>query len=321
MSADNKIYLSCIIPVLNEKENIRPLISDIVSSIGNLKISYEVIFVDDGSTDDTFAELIRIRNKYPRIVRIIKFRTNFGKSAAYDAGFRVSRGEFIATLDGDGQDDPHEVEKMMIKLKQGYDMVGGWRKYRKDRVAKTAASRIFNYVTFLFSSVKLHDFNCGMKIYRRKAVSSLHLYGDLHRYIPVLLAANGYKVTEIEVKHRTRYSGKSKYGSLRFINGFLDLFTIISISRFRSKPMHFFGYIGSVFFGFGFFIGAYLVSIKYILGQSIGDRPLLLLSIMLMIMGVEITVTGLVGEYIKMTVNPDRPSYDVEETAGFDIIT
>jgi hypothetical protein len=197
-------------------------------------------------------------------------------------------------------------------LNQGYDLVTGWRQTRKDNFVKSRTSLLFNWVTKLFSSVNLHDFNCGLKVYSKKATKSLHLYGELHRYIPVLLSSNGYKVTEVRVSHRKRLFGKTKYGPIRFINGFLDLFTVISITRFRSRPMHFFGYIGSIIFGIGFLFGLYLVSLKIFFGQAIGERPLLLLSVMLMMMGVQIGITGIVGEYIRMSVTPNHSSNDID---------
>jgi glycosyltransferase involved in cell wall biosynthesis len=304
--------LSCIIPVLNEKENVAQLTGEIIAVCHQLNTQFEIIFVDDGSTDGTYDELVRLHKKFPKIIKIIRFRTNFGKSAAYDAAFTASEGEITATLDGDGQDDPKELKRMIVKLNEGYDMVTGWRQIRKDNFIKSSTSLLFNGITRFFSHVKLHDFNCGLKVYSRKAIKSLHLYGELHRYIPVLLSSNGYKVTEVQVSHRKRLYGKTKYGPIRFINGFLDLFTVISITRFRSRPMHFFGYIGSIIFGIGFLFGLYLVSLKIFFGQAIGERPLLSLSVLLMIMGVQVGITGLVGEYITMTVTPNRPSYDID---------
>ena len=306
--------VSIIIPVYNEKENISPLCKEIVGVMAKLRTAYEILFVNDGSTDGTQRELLALYKKYPNAVSVIEFRRNFGKAAAYDAGFRVAKGDMFITLDGDGQDDPRYIGKLLAKLREGYDMVSGWKQNRKDSAVKNISSLLFNRVARTLSSAKLHDYNCGLKAYRSETTKTLPLYGELHRYIPVLLSAQGYKVTEIPVEHRRRMSGKSKYGPVRFINGFLDFLTVVSITRFRARPMHLFGYIGSGFFGIGFLFGLYLTFVKFVMEQPIGNRPLLLFSVMLMIMGVQVGITGLVGEYIVHSTSSERDSYDIKTT-------
>lgn len=290
--------LSCIIPVFNEADSIEPLVREIVDVVSKRGLTYEIIVVNDGSTDSTQQQLAALHRAYPRIVSVIEFRTNLGKSSAYMAGIDGSTGDVVITLDGDGQDDPQEIPALIRAVAKGSDVVVGWKRNRKDSVIKNSTSTIFNTVTRLTTGVKLHDYNCGLKAFTRAAAAELSIYGELHRYIPVLLASRGFIVSEIRVHHRKRIHGKSKYGPIRFINGFLDLLTVISITKFRARPMHLFGYMGSVFFGIGFLAGLYLSYIKLVYGVPIGNRPLLLLSVMLMIMGVQVAITGLVGEYI-----------------------
>lgn len=290
--------LSCIIPVFNEADNVEPLVREIVDVVSKLRISYEIIIVNDGSTDTTQTQLLALQQKYSALISVIEFRTNLGKSSAYMTGIAASSGEVVITLDGDGQDDPKEIPGLLALVSKGNDVVVGWKRNRKDSMIKNSTSVIFNTVTRLATGVRLHDYNCGLKAFTRAAASELSIYGELHRYIPVLLASRGFTVSEVRVHHRRRTSGKSKYGPIRFINGFLDLLTVISITKFRARPMHLFGYMGSVFFGIGFLAGLYLSFIKLFYGVPIGNRPLLLLSVMLMIMGVQVGITGLVGEYI-----------------------
>lgn len=307
-----RTQLSIVIPVYNESGNIAPFGEEVISHASHLGIGYEIIFVNDGSRDSTQNELIALQKKHPKIISVVEFRTNLGKAAAYMSGFAQSAGERIITLDGDGQDDPAEIPRLLATLDNGFELVVGWKKDRRDSFIKNITSKFFNAVTGCISPVKLHDYNCGLKAYTKEAANDLSLYGELHRYIPVLLSRRGYAVTEMPVHHRKRISGKSKYGPIRFINGFLDLFTVVSLTQFRSRPMHLFGYIGSLFFGAGFLAGAYLTFIKFIFGQSIGDRPLLLFSVMLMIMGVQIGISGLLGEYLVVSSHNKDMSPDIK---------
>lgn len=289
----NNIKLSIVIPVFNEADNIGPLYNEIVEVAKKIKLEFEVIIVNDGSTDRTQRVIENIYQENKHTVKGIQLLTQSGKAAALHAGFQEATGDIIFTMDGDLQDDPHEIPRFIDKLNEGYDLVSGWKKRRKDSFIKNNTSKIFNTATNMISRVKLHDFNCGFKAYKAEVVKNLSLYGELHRYIPVLIAAKGYRVAEIPVHHRERLTGKSKYGISRFIHGFLDLVTVIFITRFHSRPLHLFGYVGISFFIIGFIIGLYLTSVKLFGHQSIGERPLLLFSVMLMIMGVQIVLLEL----------------------------
>jgi glycosyltransferase involved in cell wall biosynthesis len=294
---DNK-KLSIIIPAFNEAENLTPLYQEITTVAENNKYDYEIIWVNDGSHDQTQSVIEELHKSDPKHVKGIQFRTNYGKAAALHAGFAAATGGIIIQMDADLQDDANEIPRFIEKINSGDDLVVGWKKSRRDSFIKNNSSKVFNWATNAISQVKLHDHNCGFKAYRANVAKELNLYGELHRYIAVLVSSNGYKVGEIAVNHRVRYSGKSKYGITRFVNGYLDLLTVMYITKFRNRPMHLFGYLGLSSFTLGFLIGVYLVLVKYLGHQSIGERPLLLLAVMLMIMGVQITVSGLIGEQI-----------------------
>ncbi|MBU1087967.1 MAG: glycosyltransferase family 2 protein [Candidatus Omnitrophica bacterium] len=304
--------ISIVIPVFNEAENIKLLYEEIVSVLETIGKDYEIIFVNDGSLDTTQEKIDSLFNKDSKHTLGIQLLTQSGKAAALHAGFQLAKGEIIFTLDGDLQDDPHEIPSFLKKLDEGYDLVSGWKQNRKDSFIKNNTSKIFNAVTNTISRVKLHDFNCGFKAYKSNAVKGLNLYGELHRYIPVLVAARGYKVTEIPVHHRKRINGKSKYGLLRFIHGALDIVTVMFITKFHSRPLHLFGYVGASFFTLGFLFGLYLTAAKFIRHQGIGERPLLLFSVMLMIMGVQIGITGLVSEQIATMSHKNEPGYVIK---------
>jgi glycosyltransferase involved in cell wall biosynthesis len=305
--------LTILIPVFNEAESLKELYGEIVNSVSKLKKTYEVIFVNDGSTDRSQVVLEKLQKSNRKTVRIIELRRNFGKAAALDAGFRVSKGKLIITMDSDLQDDPKEISVFLKKLAEGYDLVSGWKVNRKDSFIKNNTSKIFNYFANRISRVELHDYNCGYKAYTKELVDDLVLYGELYRYIPVLAASLGYKVTEVPVNHRVRKYGITKYGPIRFINGALDLITVFFLTRFRVRPLHLFGYISLVFFLVGFLISMYLSFRHFAFDESIGNRPLLLLSVMLIIIGIQIGVTGLVGEQITTLVNKDKPMYRIKK--------
>ena len=305
--------ISFIIPTLNEAENVGPLFEEIHSVMEKVKGEYEVIFVNDGSRDVTQSELEKLELRSPKVIHVIEFTHNYGKAAALSAGFKTAKGELICTLDADLQDVPGELPKMIAKLDEGYDMISGWKQQRKDSLVKNQTSKIFNVATNLISKAKLHDFNCGFKLYKREVVEDLPLYGELHRYIPVLVAAEGYRVGEVQVEHRRRLHGHTKYHSSRFVHGFLDLFTVLFLTRFRTRPLHLFGLLGMMIFSLGFLAGIYLTGVKLFLHQSIGERPLLLLSVMLMIMGVQVGVMGLVGEQITTVFHRNTPSYKIKK--------
>lgn len=302
---------SIIIPVYNEEDSI-PQLHGLLTEV-LFGESYEIIFVDDGSTDGSFEAMDRLRLS-DRRTRIVRFGRNFGKSSALTAGFRVSRGEIIITMDADLQDDPAEIPRLLGVIEQGYDLVSGWKVNRQDPITKTLPSRVFNRVTAAVTGVQLHDFNCGFKAYRRKLVDNLHIYGELHRFIPALAYWRGFKVTEIGVKHHRRKFGRSKFGPKRFLSGFLDLFTVLFITRFNRKPLHLFGSMGILCFVGGLLVNLYLTAVK-IGGEAIGTRPLLQLGVLLMVMGLQFFSMGLMAEMITLLTHKqeDEVLYEVSE--------
>lgn len=305
--------LSIVIPAYNESDSLNQLYEEITKSVSDLKLSYEIIFVDDGSTDNTQMTLEMLRQYDPDHIKLIEFMTNFGKAAALRAGFKAATGRIIVQMDADLQDNPCELPKFMQKINEGYHVVVGWKQNRQDSFLKNKTSRIFNSVTNFVSKTKLHDHNCGFKVYRGEVIKNVNIYGELHRYIAVLASAKGYSVTEVPIEHRQRKYGISKYGSSRFIKGFLDILTIIFITKFQSRPLHFFGYLGLSFFSLGFIAASYLTIIKLLTDQSIGDRPLLLFAVMLMIMGVQIGVTGIVGEQMATMIYRNNSDYVIKK--------
>jgi len=303
-------FVSVVIPVFDERESLRPLAAELLPALQALGRRYEVIFVDDGSRDGSTEVLADLAAAEPE-VRVVRLRRNFGKGAALMAGFREARGDAVVTLDADLQDDPAEIGRMLAVLEDGADLVSGWKENRQDPWTKRAASRVFNGVTARVSGLDLHDLNCGFKAYRAEVVRALALTGDLYRYIPVMAAAEGFRVRELSVNHRARRHGRSKYGLERYIRGFLDLLTIMFIGRFRSRPMHLFGGLGLLFCAIGVVIGAYLTALK-LTGAAIGQRPLLLLSVLLIVVGIQLVTLGLISELI--TRNHLRR--DVDEVAS-----
>jgi glycosyltransferase involved in cell wall biosynthesis len=258
---------------------------------------YEVIFVDDGSTDGSSRVLQELRQR-DRRVKIIRFRRNYGKSAALSVGFHHARGEFVITMDADLQDDAQEIPGIINELKKGYDLISGWKKKRFDPISKTIPSRFFNFVTSVLTGIKLHDFNCGLKGYRREVVKEVKLHGELHRYIPVLARWLGFKVGETVVKHHPRKYGKTKFGMGRFWKGFLDLLTVLFTTRYMQRPLHLFGFWGMISFLAGFLIDGYLVTLKFTEGLALSNRPLFLGGILLIIVGVQLISLGLLGEIV-----------------------
>ena len=297
--------ISIVIPTYNEEGSIEILYKELTEVLGSLRVGYEILFVNDGSTDssgDVAEELVRRDSR----VRVIHLRRNFGKAAALSAGFNETHGDIILTMDADLQDDPHEIPSFLRKLGEGYDLVSGWKYERHDPISKTLPSKLFNSVVARATGVQLHDFNCGFKAYRREVIENLRLYGELHRYIPALAHGDGFSVTEIKINHRPRKFGKSKYGIARFTRGLLDLLTVLFITRYTKKPLHLFGSLGLMLFVPGFIINTYL-AVLWIMGASIGRRPLLTLGILLMIMGMQFISTGLLGEMITCGQKVDEP--------------
>lgn len=296
---DSMTHISFVVPVCDEEATLAELFNRIRGVIEKHTLGpFEVIFIDDGSTDHSWKEICKLKEANPGTVHGSRFRRNLGKAAALAAGFEQSRGEIIFTIDADLQDDPDEIPAFLEKLDEGYDCVSGWKQLRQDPLAKTLPSRVFNGVTAAISGVKLHDFNCGFKAYRSDAAKSVDLYGELHRYIPVLLAAEGFKSAEIPVKHHRRTYGVSKYGWKRLFKGGLDLMTVIMLTRYLRRPGHFFGGLGLTSGFSGFLILSWLSIQKLVLGVGIGGRPLFFLGILLILLGVQLVTTGLIGELI-----------------------
>ena len=299
-----------VIPLFNEEESLPELYQGIVQELSSHSGDLEIIFVDDGSTDGSFSTLKRLQDRDSRI-RIIRFRRNFGKSAALAAGFQHARGEVIVTMDADLQDRPHEVGKLLNRLEQGFDLVSGWKIKRRDPWRKRVASRIFNFVTAFLTGVPLHDLNCGLKAYRREVIREVKVYGEMHRFIPVLASYRGFRIGEVPVDHAPRAYGRSKYGPSRFLGGFFDLLTVIMLTRYNSKPLHIFGILGVVLLLAGFSIEAYLTA-GWLQGQWIEDRPLFMLGILLLIMGVQFIFFGLLAEMIAYSARREG-DYSVRE--------
>jgi glycosyltransferase involved in cell wall biosynthesis len=289
--------VSVVVPVYDEREALRPLADELMPVARGLGRRVEVIFVDDGSRDGSAEVLADLAAACPEVT-VVRLRRNFGKGAALMAGFREATGDAVVTLDGDGQDDPAEIPRMLEALEAGADLVSGWKHDRRDPWGKRAASRVFNAATARMSGVPLHDLNCGLKAYRAEVVRSLALTGDLYRYIPVLAANEGFRVNELPVHHRPRRYGRSKFGIERYLRGFLDLLTILFIGRFRHRPMHLFGGLGLVVTLAGLAISGYMAVLRFT-GHGIGGRPLLLLGVLMIVVGVQLFTIGLVSEMIQ----------------------
>ncbi|NTU92601.1 MAG: glycosyltransferase family 2 protein [Chlorobiaceae bacterium] len=316
--------LTVIVPLFNERESLPELKRRLFEALDNPALpesfgehtGFEVIMVDDGSTDGS-ADLVREMITERPEIRLISFRRNYGKTAALSAGFRAASGEMVITMDADLQDDPGEFRPLLMKLREGYDMVSGWKLERKDPLSKTLPSKLFNSSTRLFSGIPLHDFNCGLKAYRRRLVASLDLHGEMHRYIPVIAHWNGYRVTEMPVRHHPRKYGKSKFGAARFFAGLFDFLSVMFITRYLRRPMHFFGMMGLGSFMTGLLISLYVTLDKLMNHRPVSNRPILFLGILLIILGVQLFSTGLLGEML--STRPARSAgYAVRETANLD---
>lgn len=290
------LEISIVVPLYNEEESLSELVDQIKKSLSNR--SFELIFIDDGSSDNSWnviEQLVEVNSE----VKGISLGVNQGKSYALQAGFNEVKGQYIVTMDADLQDDPAEIEQMICSLESGYDLVSGWKKKRFDPISKTIPSKFFNWVTRRAAGIHLHDFNCGLKAYRAEVVAHIQLYGELHRYIPLLAKRAGFgSITEQIVQHRARKYGRTKFGLSRFINGFLDLITILFVQKYLQKPMHFFGTIGVLLMSIGSLINLYLAGIRIFYNAGIGNRPLLFLGILLMVLGVQFLSTGFLGELI-----------------------
>jgi glycosyltransferase involved in cell wall biosynthesis len=290
--------ISVVVPLKDEEGSVAILVERIINVARDTPLNLaEIVVVDDGSTDGTWATIEALTKKHVELTAI-RLRRNFGKATALMVGVGVATGEIVVTMDGDLQDDPDELPRFLGAIVEGADLVSGWKKERNDPLSKTLPSRLFNAVTAWVSGIKLHDFNCGYKAYRREIFETVQLYGELHRYTPVLADALGYRVSEIAVRHHPRRFGRTKYGVARFIRGFLDLLTVLMITRFAYRPSHLFGGIGVILLIIGGACDIYLVALKIFTGASIGDRPLLLLGAFIAIIGVQLLLFGMLAELI-----------------------
>jgi glycosyltransferase involved in cell wall biosynthesis len=288
--------LSILIPVMNEEGNLGELYERLVRALNRIGLPFEIIFVDDGSSDRTWNLVCGLSAADKRVIGL-RHRRNFGKAQALSDGFAVVHGDVVITMDGDLQDDPDELPRFLEMLDQGYDLVSGWKQRRQDPLGKTAPSKVFNWTVRKTTGVQLHDFNCGFKAYRREVTSSIRLYGELHRFTPVLASAEGFRIGELPVKHHARKWGSSKYGWSRLTKGFLDLLTVIFLTQYRQRPMHLFGLPGLISMALGVLLGLWLTFDKLVLDNPIGTRPALLLSVLLVMIGAQFFGLGLLGEY------------------------
>ncbi len=317
------IDLSIVIPVYNEEESLELLYNSIINNLKNTNLNFEIIFIDDGSSDNSWDVIKTISEKKTNLSSI-KFKKNYGKSDALDAGFKASNGTYVLTMDADLQDDPNEIYPLFKMINQdNYDLVSGWKKKRNDPLSKTIPSKFFNLVTRIFSGIKLNDFNCGIKIYKKELVNSINLYGEMHRYIPLIAKWNGYdKIGEKVVNHNKRKFGKTKFGMERHIRGFLDLISVSFVYKFRKRPMHFFGSLGVI----SFLIG--LISVGWIIYEKLSkisnnipldqirpvtDQPLFYIALVTIIVGVQLFLVGFISELI-ISINSDKNGYIIEDS-------
>ncbi len=311
-----KQTISFVIPAKNEEGSIEILYKEIVAVTSKITPNFEIIFIDDGSTDNTLSKISKLAQKDKR-VKIVKLRGNWGKSTGLQIGFEKAQGEIIITMDADLQDNPSEIPNFINKINEGFDLVSGWKQKRHDPLSKTIPSKVVNSLVQLMAGLKIHDTNCGFKAYKKEVVENLNLYGDLYRFIPIFAHRQNFKVTEIPVEHRARKHGKSKYGWKRFISGWLDLLTVFFLIRYLRRPGHFFGTLGMLSLLFGTMIGMYITYLRLTTGSIQYRHPLLFLGILLIIIGVQLISTGLLAEMIIYS----RPKVDynaaIEKLYGF----
>lgn len=312
--------ISVVIPAYNEEENIPILYDKLKKVLGSLGEDYEIIFIDDGSTDRT-PEILKDLAQKDKKIKVIRFRRNYGQTAAIYAGFEHANGEVIITMDADLQNDPEDIPKLLDKMREGYDIVSGWRKNRKDPfLSRKLPSKIANWIISKVTGVKLHDYGCTLKAYRADIAKRYRLYGDMHRFLPALAKRFGAKITEMPVKHHPRLYGKSKYGIDRTIRVILDIFLVKFLNEYITRPLYVFGGIGFILFFSGTLFGLYLTILKLFFGQDIGQRPLLILSVLLILSGIQLISTGIIAELIIRTYyeSKNEKPYIIEETINFD---
>ncbi len=303
-----------VIPVFEEEESLPTLAVEIRIACETAGLTFEVWLVDDGSRDGSWAEICRL-NKADTRFKGLKLRRNYGKSAALAAGFASVQAEVVVTMDADLQDDPREIASLVEMVHGGFDLVSGWKRLRKDPLSKTLPSRFFNFVTRLVSKIPLHDFNCGLKAYRVDVVKALHIYGEMHRYLPLLAKWEGFdRIGEREVQHRARRHGRSKFGLERYVRGCLDLVTVTFLTRFTARPMHFFGTLGLLAFLGGLGLSLWITIDKMVYGNPVGDRPALLLGVLLIMVGVQAMCTGFIADLLIRRHMEDASSYVITES-------
>lgn len=318
---DQKIDVSIVIPLFNEEDNLDLLSSELRLALDNIERTTEVIFVDDGSVDGTYTKLKRIYEQDSRM-RVIRLRRNFGQTAAFSAGFDFAHGDVIITMDGDLQNDPTDIPRLIEKIDDGYDIVSGWRKDRKDiYLTRRLPSQIANYLISKVTGVPLHDYGCSLKAYRREVIKNIKLYGDMHRFIPALASWMGIHVAEIPVNHSARRHGRSKYGLGRTMKVILDLLTVKFLLDYATRPIQIFGFVGLLFLFCGTVIGTYLSIIRLFFGQPLADRPLLLLAVLMVVLGVQFVIMGLLGELVVRTYHETqgKPIYMVKDVLATDL--
>ncbi len=306
--------ISVVVSLYNERPALDELCRRLTAVLSGLAQPWEIIFVDDGSTDGSIEKLRGFRS-VDASVRYLRFRRNFGKSAALAAGFRAARYDIIATLDGDLQDIPEELPLLLNQLDEGYDLVSGWRYHRRDKLSRRMGSKFYNWVTSLLTGVRLHDINCGFKCYRREVLDEVMVYGERHRYIPVLASYRGFRLGEVKIEHAPREYGSSRYGMERVLGGFFSLLTVILMTRYTNKPLHFFGLMGLLLAGIGTAIDLYLITLRVLFNEWLSNRPLLIIGTFLAIVGVQLILFGLLAEMISFSYRREG-DYSVVESSG-----
>ena len=308
--------ISIILPVLNEEENLVDMNTEITGVVENMDVDYEIIYIDDGSTDRSFDILSSLREENPNI-KVIQFRRNFGQTAGLAAGFDHASGDVIVTMDSDRQNDPNDIPMLLDKINEGYDLVSGWRFDRQDAwLSRKLPSKIANGLISKITGVKLHDYGCSLKAFRRDVIENIRLYGEMHRFIPAIASWMGVRIAEVKVNHRARVAGTSKYGISRTFRVILDLITVKFLLQYSARPIHFFGGIGLASGVIGFLIALVMTMQRFFFDIPMGDRPLLLLSVLLMFIGLQFITFGLLGELMTRTYHEaqDKPVYVVRQT-------
>lgn len=316
---DSEIDISIVIPVLNEADNLQPLYEQLKTALDKLNRTYEIIFIDDGSTDSSFEILERL-NRLDNSVIIVRFRRNFGQSAAFSAGFNLASGDIVITMDADLQNDPKDIVKLIQKLDEGNDIVSGWRVDRKDPyISRQLPSMIANILISWITGIYLHDYGCSLKAYRREVIRNIKLYGEMHRFIPALASWMGIRIAEVRVNHSPRISGRSKYGIMRTVRVILDLLTVKFLLGYSTRPIQIFGLLGVFSLSLGMIFGVYLSALKLLFNQPLGDRPLVLLAILLIIFGVQLITMGLLGELVVRNYyeSQNKPTYMIREVLDY----